>query len=51
MCDVKYGCIADQEWPFKQTCQALGTDEENCITDYDCEINHYCFYPDSDLAD
>lgn len=44
------GCITSREWPYKSQCEQLGTEGKYCLDDYDCEIDHYCWYMSSQDA-
>ena len=49
-CDVGLGCIKKSIWPFESRCESLKTVGQGCETDYECETNMYCWYPNADLA-
>lgn len=49
-CDVGLGCLireADGKpaWPYWSICDTLREEGQFCRSDYDCMLDHYCWYP------
>lgn len=45
MCGVGLGCIANKEWPYVTTCKWLRNETDECNSDYECQLDNYCWYP------
>jgi len=46
-CNVGLACITSKEWPYESVCKALGKEDEECLSDDQCELDAYCWYKDS----
>lgn len=44
MCGVGLGCIAEEKFPYHQMCQWLRNESMSCKSDYDCQLDNYCWY-------
>lgn len=46
-CNVGLACITSKEWPYGSFCEKLRKIGEECIDDYQCELDKFCWYKDS----
>lgn len=44
-CDIGLACRHQMEWPFNTYCLPFKSYGEECYDDYDCEMDHKCWYP------
>ena len=44
MCGVGLGCIADLKFPYAQKCKWLRNETNSCKSDYECQLDNYCWY-------
>lgn len=43
-CDLKLGCIANENWPFNKSCEPLRQEGQRCNNDFDCDLDKMCWY-------